>query len=162
MKVVPEARLVAVTALTLPAFVAGHAIRTTNAVEGSDSGLIPGLWTHVVTDERLLGLPGRADDRLYAVLFDYESDENGAYTQVVGIGINDPAALPSGVAVVSPGVDERVEFQVRGQMPAALIESWGEVWRRSANGTLVRTFAVDIEVHQPDGSVALLIAGQSA
>lgn len=150
------------TALDLPAFVAGHAIRTTNAAEGSGEGLIPGLWTRATSDGALLDSPGRVDDRLYAVLFDYQSDQDGAYTQIVGVGVNDPALLPSGVAVVAPGSEERVEFQVRGQMPAALIESWGEVWRRTARGTLVRAFSVDVEVHQPDGSATLLIAARSA
>lgn len=157
-----KARLIAVTAIALPVFVVGHAIRTTNAAEASGNGLIPGLWTRVATDERLLSLPRRVDNRLYAVLFDYESDQNGAYTQVVGVGIDDAAAVPSGVAMVGPGVEERVVFQARGQMPAALIESWGEVWRRTADGSLERGFTVDVEVHEPDGSASLLIAGRSA
>jgi predicted transcriptional regulator YdeE len=151
-----------VTAIALPAFVVGHAIRTTNAAELSVNGLVPGLWNRVALDERLLGLPCRVDHRLYAVLFDYESDENGAYTQLVGIGIDDAAAVPAGLALVGTGLEERVVFQARGEMPAALIESWGEVWRRTADGSLERFFTVDIEVHEPGGSASLLAAGRSA
>lgn len=150
------------TTIALPAFVVGHAIRTTNSAEASADGLIPGLWKRVATDNRLLGLPGRVGDRLYAVLFDYESDESGAYTQLVGVGIDDPAAVPAGIAMVGLGVEERVAFHARGEMPAALIETWGEIWRRTTDGSLEREFTVDVEAHEPDGSASLLIAGRSA
>lgn len=157
-----NARFIAVTAIALPAFVVGHAIRTSNAAEASADGLIPGLWTRVAADERLLTLPGRVDDRLYAVLFDYESDQDGAYTQIVGVGVDDAVDVPPGTALVAPGGEERVAYDATGQMPAALVKSWGEVWRRTAAGSMTREFTVDIEVHERSGSATLLIAGRSA
>lgn len=142
----------------LPAFVAGHAIRTTNAAEATDQGLIPGVWQRTAADAGLLGLDARRGDALYAVLFDYESDQDGAYTQIVGIGIDDAADVPAGVAVVRLGDEPRTAFEAAGQMPHALIAAWGTVWEQSAAGALSRAFTVDVEVHHADGTATVLVA----
>lgn len=147
-----------VSSSPLPAFVAGHAIRTTNAAEATDQGLIPGVWQRTGADTGLLGLAARRGDALYAVLFDYESDQDGAYTQIVGVGIDDPADAPAGLAIVRLGDEPRFAVEAVGEMPHALIAAWGSVWEQSANGTLERAFTVDVEVHHADGTATLLIA----
>ncbi|MFF2052946.1 GyrI-like domain-containing protein [Leifsonia sp. NPDC058194] len=147
------------TSSPLPAFVAGHAIRTNNAAEATDGGLIPGVWQRTGADAGLLALPGRRGDELYAVLCDYESDQDGAYTQVVGVGIDDPREVPVGLVVVAVDGEARVAFEAAGEMPSALIGAWGSVWQQSADGTLRRTFTVDVEVHRPDGTATVFVAG---
>lgn len=151
--------LATVTLPPLPAFVAGHAIRTTNAAEADGTGLIPALWQRAAADAALLGLAGRSDDALYAVLSDYESDQDGAYSQIVGIGIDDPREAPAGLAIVRLGDEPRVAFEAAGEMPQSLIAAWGSVWEQSAAGTLDRTFTVDVEVHRADGTATVLVAG---
>lgn len=144
---------------TLPAFVVGHSVRTTNAAEADPStAMLPGLWAHVTGDADLLSNPARADDALYAVLLDYESDETGAYTQVVGIGVDEPASLPHDLVAVRVSDVGRHPYLAEGEMPRALIAAWEQVWADTAAGKLRRAFTCDIEVHATDGSATILVA----
>jgi predicted transcriptional regulator YdeE len=143
----------------LPRFVAGHSVRTTNAAE-SDPGraALGGLWQRVTADSALLGADARIDDRLYAVLTDYASDENGAYTQVVGIGVDDPDAVAGHTALVPLTDEPRTAYPATGEMPAALIQAWMRIWEDTAHGRLRRAFTRDVEVHEPDGTAVILVA----
>ena len=143
----------------LPAFVIGEVVRTTNSAELDQStAKIPGLWDRVLSDSTLAGWSGRIGTEFFGVYFDYESDESGAYSVLVGVGANSDEDTPAGASSV--GLDEvhRVVFPVEGPMPAGLVEAWGRVWSARAAGELGRAFTTDIEVHRRDGSVAILIA----
>lgn len=145
--------------VTIPAFVVGHAVRTTNAAESDQSSaLLPGLWTRVIGDKDLLSYAGRVDDRLYAVLFDYESDETGAYTQVVGIGVDAPDSIPHDYVTVRVSDQARRPYVAEGAMPAALISAWRRIWSESASEQLRRAFSSDVEVHLADGRATILVA----
>lgn len=143
----------------LPAVIVGHAVRTTNAAESDPERAQLGvLWGHVLADEALLTLAARADDRLYAALFDYDSDETGAYTQVVGVAVDAEAAVPSDYAAVRLTDVPRTAYLAVGEMPAALITAWGQVWQDTSSGALERAYSCDLEVHDPDGSATILVA----
>ena len=143
----------------LPPFIVGHAVRTTNAAESDpQQAQLGALWARVIADDALLHSPARADARLYAALFDYDSDETGAYTQIVGIGVDASHPLPPHLAIVRVADAPRAEYAVVGEMPGALIAAWGRVWTDTADGSLRRAFSCDVEVHDPDGSAAILVA----
>ncbi|GII87205.1 hypothetical protein Ssi03_51950 [Sphaerisporangium siamense] len=133
--------------------VAGYAVRTTNAAEADPSrALLPGLWSRAGVPGAFAHVPGRVDDNLYAVLTDYESDHQGAFTQVVGVAIRTAAGLPEGmVAVRVPGV-HCLKLEAHGPMPQALIEAWQRIWSYTEGGGIPpRAFSTDLEVHHADG-----------
>ena len=143
----------------LPPFIVGHAVRTTNAAESDpQQAQLGALWARVIADDALLHSPARADARLYAALFDYDSDETGAYTQIVGIGMDSSHPLPPHLAIVRVADAPRAEYAAVGEMPGALIAAWGRVWTDTTDGSLRRAFSCDVEVHDPDGSAAILVA----
>lgn len=134
--------------------VVGHAVRTTNAAEADPArALLPALWQRAGASGAFAHVPGRADEKLYAVLTDYESDHNGAYTQIVGIAVHTAARLPEGmVAVRVPGVRAML-IEARGPMPGALIEAWQQVWKHAESGGIPsRAFTTDLEIHHPSGA----------
>lgn len=143
----------------LPAVTVGRAVRTTNAAESDPERAQVGVqWGHVLADEALLTLAARADARLYAALFDYDSDETGAYTQVVGVAVDAGAAVPPEHASIRITDIPRTAYPAAGDMPAALIAAWGQVWQDTSSGALERAFSCDLEVHDPDGSATILVA----
>lgn len=145
--------------IQLPPLVIGHVVRTCNTAESQEStALIPGLWARVLADATLLSWSGRAADGLFAVYFDYESDQDGAYSLLVGVGAAGAEHLPAGVACVRVADEAYESFHADGDGPAAVVAAWGRVWSATAEGTLPRAFTTDVEVHAPDGSVDLLIA----
>ncbi|WP_433421706.1 GyrI-like domain-containing protein [Microtetraspora malaysiensis] len=139
--------------------VVGHAVRTTNAAEADPArAQLPALWARAGAPGAFAHVPGRVEENLYAVLTDYESDHNGAYTQVVGVAVHTAARLPEGmVAVRVPGVPA-MRLEARGPMPDALLEVWDQVRRHTdSGGTPPRAFTTDLEIHHPAG-VDLFIA----
>jgi predicted transcriptional regulator YdeE len=133
--------------------VVGHAVRTTNAAEADPSrAQLPALWARAGAPGAFAHVPGRVDENIYAVLIDYESDHQGAYTQIVGVAVRTAAGLPEGmVAVRVPGV-QSLKLEAHGPMPQALIEAWHEVRRHTEGGGVpARAFTTDLEVHHRAG-----------
>ncbi|MET8139733.1 effector binding domain-containing protein [Sphaerisporangium sp. NPDC005288] len=133
--------------------VVGYAVRTSNAAEADPSrAQLPVLWGRAGAPGAFAHVPGRIDENLYAVMIDYESDHQGAYTQVVGVAVRTAAGLPEGmVAVRVPGV-QALKVEAHGPMPQSLIEAWQQVWRHTESGGVpARAFTTDLEVHHRAG-----------
>ncbi|GIF13707.1 GyrI-like domain-containing protein [Actinoplanes teichomyceticus] len=134
--------------------VAGYALRTTtNAAEADPATAgLPGLWRRALDPDAFTRVTGRLDDRMYAVLTDYESDHRGAYTQVVGVAVGDPGGA-GGLTVVRVPAARCLLRTVRGPMPRALITAWQDIWRHTdAGAEPARAFTTDLEVHHAGGA----------
>ncbi|MFC4112038.1 GyrI-like domain-containing protein [Nonomuraea zeae] len=134
--------------------VVGFAVRTTNADEMDPArARLPALWQRVGVPGAFAHVPGRVDENLYAVLTDYESDHNGAYTQIVGTGVRTVPRIPEGMVAVRVPAGQALRLAVRGQMPQALVEAWQQVWKHTeSGGTPSRAFTTDLEVHHREGA----------
>ncbi|MFI7637642.1 GyrI-like domain-containing protein [Nonomuraea sp. NPDC049400] len=139
--------------------VVGFAVRTTNADEMDPArAKLPALWQRAGAPGAFAHVPGRVDENLYAVLTDYESDHNGAYTQIVGTGVRTVPRLPEGMVAVRVPAGRSLKLEARGPMPQALLDAWQQVWKHTeSGGTPSRAFTTDLEVHHPEG-VDLYIA----
>jgi predicted transcriptional regulator YdeE len=134
--------------------VVGIAVRTNNADERDpERAKLPGLWQRAGAPGAFAHIPGQIDENLYAVLTDYESDHNGAYTQIVGIGVRTVPRLPEGMVAVRVPAAKTIRLEARGPMPQALIEVWQQVWQYTeSGGQPARAFTTDLEVHHREGA----------
>ncbi|MEV0595388.1 GyrI-like domain-containing protein [Nonomuraea cavernae] len=134
--------------------VVGFAVRTTNAEEMDPTrARLPVLWQRAGAPGAFAHVPGRVDERLYAVLTDYESDHHGAYTQIVGIGVRTVPRLPEGMVAVRVPAARTLRVEARGPMPQAIMEAWQQVWKHTeSGGTPSRVFTTDLEVHHSGGA----------
>ncbi|MDP4508907.1 GyrI-like domain-containing protein [Nonomuraea sp. NBC_00507] len=134
--------------------VVGYVIRTTNADEMDPArAKLPALWQRAGAPGAFAHVPGRVDENLYAVLTDYESDHNGAYTQIVGIGVRTVPRLPEGMVAVRVPAGQALRVEARGPMPQSLVEAWQRVWKHTeSGGTPSRSYTTDLEVHHPQGA----------
>ncbi|WP_067473723.1 GyrI-like domain-containing protein [Actinomadura hibisca] len=134
--------------------VIGIAVRTTNEAEADPSrGLLPGLWARAGAPGAFEHVRFRADDRLYAVLTDYESDEHGAYTQIVGVKVTQLTGPPEGMVAVRVPAARYLKLEARGPMPLSLIQAWQQAWKHTDPP---RTFTTDLEVHTDQGADLLI------
>jgi predicted transcriptional regulator YdeE len=134
--------------------VVGFAVRTSNSDELDPArAKLPVLWQRAGAPGAFAHVPGRLDENLYAVLNDYESDHNGAFTQIIGIGVRTVTRLPEGVVAVRVPAGKSLKVEARGQMPQALIDAWQQVWKHTeSGGAPTRAFTTDLEVHHPAGA----------
>ncbi|SDM21698.1 Predicted transcriptional regulator YdeE, contains AraC-type DNA-binding domain [Nonomuraea maritima] len=139
--------------------VVGYAVRTSNADEKDPArAKLPALWHRAGAPGAFAHVPNRVDEHLYAVLTDYESDHNGAFTQIVGTGVRTVPRLPEGMVAVRVPAGPALRLEARGPMPQALAETWQRVWNHTeSGGTPARAFTTDLEVHHP-GGVDLYVA----
>lgn len=110
--------------------VAGISVRTANAAEMERAtARLPGLWGRFYQDELAATIPGaRAGSPVYGVDSAYESDANGAYAVTAGVEIDPRATLPSTLTRVTIVPGRYMVFEGRGEMPAAVIDTWLRAW----------------------------------
>jgi predicted transcriptional regulator YdeE len=134
--------------------VVGFAVRTMNADELDPvRAKLPPLWQRAGAPGAFAHVAGRVDERLYAVLTDYESDHHGAYTQIVGCAVRTVPRLPEGMVAVRVPAARVLKVEARGPMPQAIIDAWQQVWKHTeSGGAPARSFTTDLEVHHPDGA----------
>ncbi len=141
-------------------FVVGLVTRTTNAAESTPTTVRLGRLRQRVFSERVLDRVPRSVDptALHAVLTDYESDEHGEYTQVVGVAASPSGRLPAGLVGVTIPAGRYMLFTACGPMPDALITTWQAIWDYFAGRPSVeRAYTTDYEAHRgsadPEASV---------
>jgi predicted transcriptional regulator YdeE len=124
----------------------GFRARTTNAAEATPNGQIGKLWQRISSDPVLEQIPNREDSNIYAVYTDYETDENGAYTFVLGIKVSKETSPPAGMVEqrVLPGRYALFESE-RGSAKDVGIETWKRIWAWPERGK--RAYKTDYEVH---------------
>jgi predicted transcriptional regulator YdeE len=139
--------------------VVGHSVRTTNADE-ADPGRarIPRLWDQVRADGLAAVVPDAVDpETLIAVLFGYESDYRGAYTELIGVEVASLTEVPNTMAGIAVPAGRYAEIAIEGPLPYALIAAWQQVWEAEDAGRLRRAYEFDYELHR-NGAASLYLS----
>lgn len=128
--------------------VEGVSVRTTNADEMDPArARIGGLWQRFFAE----GPAAEAGaDAVYGLYYQYESDGSGPYTLLVGRerASGTRVTPPFGRARILPG--RYLVFRSRGELPAAVIAGWQEVWAFFGRpGGPPRAFTTDFELYDP-------------
>ena len=110
--------------------VIGRAARTSNAREMSADGAIPKLWA--------------AGFGTIALYTDYEGDEHGEYTFVLGGKGDSGSAVPEGMVLKTvPAGRYAVFTSERGPVQKVVVETWQRIWSELPS----RSFVADFEVY---------------
>jgi predicted transcriptional regulator YdeE len=131
--------------LAAPRHIAGIAARTSNARESDPAtAALPGLWTRFAAGPAPASGPPAP---VYGVYTEYETDVHGAYTAVVGR--EGAPARPTERAVTIPAGIYLV-FSSAGEVPAAVISGWQQVWAYFARPDApARAYTADFEYYDP-------------
>jgi predicted transcriptional regulator YdeE len=146
--------------------VIGVAARTTNMDEAGPNGVIPRLWQRLVSEKLLDQIPNRIDTDTIALYTEYASDENGAYTFVVGARVKPGATAPDGMRSIHVPAAEYVVFPTdRGPVEKVVPAAWQAIWKSfPADSPAQRAFRADFEVYgkaamDPKNSQVLIYVG---
>lgn len=103
---------------------------------------IGGLWGRVLGEGVLDEVKGRRDGHtLIAAYTDYETDETGPYTLMVGVPVRDDADAPEGMMRRAFEGHRVASIRVQGAVPAVVRTTWLEIHA----SPLPRAFTVDYE-----------------
>lgn len=84
---------------------------------------------------------------LYGVYHNYESDASGAFDVLAGV---DSSVEGEEITSVTLEAGKYLMFPAKGEMPQAIIETWGQVWAYFEDPSIDerRAFATDFEVYK--------------
>ena len=129
--------------------VIGISIRTSNAKEMSGNGVIAQQWDRFMKEGLLSAIPNKVDSNILAVYTDYESDENGAYTFMIGAKVSSADSVPPGmVAKKVPAGKYAVFISEKGFVGKVVPQTWSRIWaipRSSLGGN--RAYRADFELY---------------
>jgi predicted transcriptional regulator YdeE len=126
----------------------GIFVRTTNSEEMEGKGRIAGLWDRFFREDVLTRIPGKKHPgQILAAYTDFESDENGPYSLILGAEVVEDGPVPAGMVLKTiPASDYRLVSTARGSLKAIGIEAWMKIWHDESlrKG---RTYRADLEVY---------------
>ncbi|MEO5903750.1 MAG: GyrI-like domain-containing protein [Gemmatimonadaceae bacterium] len=129
-------------------YIVGWEVRTTNQDEmDPHKAKIPGVWKRVYKEHLADSIPGPKEPGvLLGAYTRYQSDANGPYSLIVGTEVGDVDNVPEGMAGIVVLAQEYLIFTASGEMPKAVVDGWGAVWKYfAADTTLKRAFTTDFE-----------------
>ena len=140
--------------------VAGMKLRTTHRIEAvAQTAKIPALWRRFFVDKVGDQIPDRLPDAaVLAVYSDYDQDDSGPYSFLIGHSVRTLEQTPNGMSGfwLLPG--RYLQFEAAGrpfEYPAADWEEIRQFFARTHE--YERTFEADYEIHRPEG-VAIYVA----
>lgn len=141
-------------------YVVGMETRTTNAFEADPTtAKIPALWGQVRHEPLMESISKRmAKGKMFGVYHDYQSDENGAYSFLVGYQVPALDDVPAGLKSLTVDDGRYLVFTAEGDMPGALTQTWQYIWDYFKQPGSKRAFSYDYEVYESYTRVSVYIA----
>lgn len=140
----PEPRLVSLYGM----YIVGLEVRTMNRDEQNQStAKIPALWQRVRDENLLAAIPMANDPAVTLAAYTrYQSDDSGPYSLIVGAEVDGLERIPPGMVGITVLAQEYLIFTAAGEMPAAVIDGWKEVWKYFSETTVLkRAYTTDFE-----------------
>ncbi|SFW73528.1 GyrI-like domain-containing protein [Chitinophaga sancti] len=124
--------------------VIGLSVRTTNkdAQAMQDLGK---LWGQFFAENVMEKIPNKASGEIYAIYTDYKSDYTEEYTTIIGVPVTTLNEVPEGLTGREFGPEQFQKFTAKGEMPAAVGNTWMEIWQKDKE--LNRKYTYDYEVY---------------
>src|SRR5277367_3950082 len=109
--------------------VIGVAVRTNNKAEATGQGEIPKLWQRFMQQGTADRIPNQADQNLIVVYTDYESDETGEYTYLIGSRVTSTADVPAGLTLKEvPAGNYAILESEKGPAHVVVPKIWQQIW----------------------------------
>lgn len=114
--------------------------RTTNE-NGQSAKDCGNLWQTFEVNEIAKQIPNRHSEAIYAVYFDYESDESGTFSYFIGCRVDFDTQAPENLDELHVPMQVYKKITAKGKMPDCLSEAWRSIWKAD----LDRSFGFDFE-----------------
>lgn len=103
---------------------------------------IPAMWKTFIIENYLEKIPNKKDGKLMAFYTDYEGDHTKPFLYTIGCEVTSTDDCPEGFNTLTIPGNKYALFEVKGNLPNALIEVWKHIW----TSDLKRKFEADFEV----------------
>lgn len=101
------------------------------------------LWQQFEAERLFERIPGKLSPAVYAVYYDYESDENGPFSYFIGCQVANGHNTPAGLEELIVPAQTYRKITARGVMTGCITDAWKHIWASDFN----RAFGFDFEVY---------------
>ncbi|MDH5647405.1 MAG: GyrI-like domain-containing protein [Candidatus Heimdallarchaeota archaeon] len=134
----------------------GISTRTTNRDEmDPEKARIGILWQ---TFNNKVSVDYSQGKSVYGIYYNYETDANGEFSVLVGTDQKDSlTAKLENITILS---GQYIVFEGKGEMPRAVVETWGKIWDYFSNdqAEYQRAYTTDFEYYKNENEVDIYIA----
>ncbi|PEW71832.1 AraC family transcriptional regulator [Bacillus cereus] len=124
----------------------GVSITTTNEIEASTEGKIPGLWNQYFQEQMMHHIPNQQTKETFAFYSNYESDETGTYQFTIGMPVSSLEGVPENMTTLTiPAATYAVFTTRKGPVAEVVCEAWEYIWKWSKENK--RAFTTDFELY---------------
>ncbi|SMF47413.1 GyrI-like domain-containing protein [Pseudobacteriovorax antillogorgiicola] len=129
--------------------VVGIAARTSHRTENSSKAKIPHLWKRFFAERILEKIPNRVNpQKVFAVYTEYDSDEYGEYTFILGTEVSEFRNIPEGMIGKTIKQDNYEMIQSEdGPFREVVPKVWKKVWKNDKLREK-RKFETDFESYE--------------
>lgn len=133
--------------------VIGITVRTKNSLEMNGNGSIPVLWGRFFSENLMEKILSKINHSILAIYSNYESDENGEYSFILGVEVSDITEVPEGmISFIIPASNYLVFTTPKGPIKEGVLNIWGYLWSEwKKSSTEKRSYTVDFEVYDERG-----------
>lgn len=103
---------------------------------------IPEMWKTFIVENYLEKIPNKKNNQLMAYYTDYEGDHTKPFLYTIGCEVSSFDNCPEEFNQMSISANKYALFEVKGNLPNSLIETWKYIW----TSDLKRKFDADFEV----------------
>ena len=126
-------------------------MRTSYNEETAGKGKIAANWQRFYQEGIASKIPDQVSPgNILAIYSDYESNELGAYSHLIGVEVSSVKKVPAGMIVRTvPSAHYAIVTSERGAIPEIVINVWKKIWQLSPtdlNGQR-RVFKTDLEIY---------------
>ena len=109
--------------------VIGLGARTNNAKEMTGNGQIGQIWQKFMQQQISSRIPRKIGDEILAVYTDYQSDQNGDFTYLLGVKVSSIEKIPDGlIARQIPAGNYAVVTSEQGPVIQVVPRLWQRIW----------------------------------
>lgn len=120
--------------------------KTTNQ-NGQSSKDCGNLWQRFEQEKIFEQIPDKLSNKVYAVYYDYDGDENQPFSYFIGCEVSDKTVL-QGLDSLDIPSQAYIKTVAKGVMPGCITEAWKKVW----GSKLPRKFGFDFETYDERSS----------
>jgi predicted transcriptional regulator YdeE len=136
--------------------VIGITCRTSNSPEAGPHD-IPKLWKRFYSEDIMNQIPNKASDKIIALYCDYDADHTQPYSFIIGCLARSIDIIPEGMVAKTIPASSYAVFHAIGEYPTSLIETWGNIWKRS---DLKRSYTGDFELYGDKLEVYIAVSNE--
>jgi predicted transcriptional regulator YdeE len=101
------------------------------------------LWNKFENEKVIMQIPGKLNNDIYAVYYDYDGDHTKPFSYFIGTRVKENVQIPEGMTSLNIPEQNYTKVTSKGKLPDCIANYWIDIW----NTAIDRSYSFDFEVY---------------